>query len=66
LYTSSALPLLRLTSTYQALVSMVAADAAGAFTTVNTPTASVVSAAAAAASHRRRRSWGGFTYPPGI
>jgi hypothetical protein len=34
-------------------VSIVAADAAGAFTTVNSPAASVINAAVAAASHRR-------------
>jgi hypothetical protein len=40
---------------------MVAADAAGAFTIMNTPPASVVRVAAAAASHRWRRLGDGLT-----
>src|SRR2546421_10940331 len=52
--TSRALPLLRFRSTYQAVVSTVAADAAGVTTVSSPPTKTAASAAASPARHRRR------------
>jgi hypothetical protein len=51
------LPLLRLTRTYQALVSTVAADAGAAVATAIAPPASAVATAANPASHGRRRRY---------
>src|SRR3954451_1934230 len=52
--TSRALPLLRFTSTYQALVSTVAADAA-VVTTVSSPPTKIAANAAASPARQRRR-----------
>ncbi|EEP72193.1 hypothetical protein MCAG_02520 [Micromonospora sp. ATCC 39149] len=59
------MPLLRFTSTYQALVSTVAADATGGATTTATPPANAVTIATNATNHLRRRGRGWDATPTG-
>jgi hypothetical protein len=66
LYTSNALPLFRFTSTYQAVVSTVAADADVAATVTSVPLTTTAAAAAAIPDRHARRHLTVRAAPTGI